>query len=148
MTTSPPPSLAMAAAAVGLASARRRLAAAVGHAARGMWKRKDLTVADEVVMDLLVEALHRMGNIYRPRSGQPAVAAIAVAPPHIAELVAKLEPIATRGVQRGGECKLQQWQRPLLEGVAPQPSAEHGQADGGPRLESKLSADAAVFRPT
>ena len=75
-----------------LVESRRRLAAAVGFAARRLWRRKDLAEEDMVVLDLVVEALDRMGRLYRPREGQPAIAALASAPGQVAQLVDKLAP--------------------------------------------------------
>ena len=93
------PLLGMAGPAEGgveLPELRRRLAAAVGHAARRLWRRPDKEEVDDVVLDLLVEALHRMGRALRPRDGEPARAALAAAPAHIQALVARLEPVAAR----------------------------------------------------
>jgi len=73
-----------------LAAARCRLAGALGAAGRRLWRRKDLEVVDEVVLDLVVEALFRIGNLVRPAGRWAA----ADAPPHIQELVAKLVPVA------------------------------------------------------
>ena len=78
-----------------LAAMREKVAAAVGFAARRMWRRKDLQDKDLVILDLLVEALARLGQLYGPRAGQPAAAALAAAPPRIGELVAKLAPVAS-----------------------------------------------------
>ena len=87
---------APAACGLELPELRRRFAAAVGHAARHLWRRPDREEADDVVLDLLVEALHRMGRASRPREGEPALAALAAAPAHVQALVARLEPVATR----------------------------------------------------
>ena len=53
--------------------------------------------ADIVVLDLLTEALARMGQLYRPAEGQTcATGALADAPPHLVALVGKLSPLARR----------------------------------------------------
>ena len=80
----------------GLAEVRHKLAAAVGFAARKLWRRRDLETEDELILDLLVEALDRMGRLYRPRTAAHAAAALASAPPHVGALVARLEPLASR----------------------------------------------------
>lgn len=74
--------------------ARRKLAAAVGFAARRLWRMPQITPADEIVLDLLVEALARMGQLYRPAEGGQATAALGSAPPHVVELVDRLLPLA------------------------------------------------------
>ena len=82
------------AAALPLPEVRRRLAAAVGFAARRLWRSQGLSDADQVVLDLLVEAFARMGQMYQPSEGAAAAAAIACAPSHIGELVGKLVPLS------------------------------------------------------
>jgi len=84
----------MADAALGLPELRRRLAAAVGHAARRLWRRFDLEFIDTVVLDLLTEALARIGHQYQPRSGRPARLALAAAPRHILDIVGMVLPLA------------------------------------------------------
>ena len=79
-----------------LPEVRRRLAAAVGFAARQLWRMPEIAEEDAVVLDLLVEALARMGQMYRPAAGKQAAAALVEAPPHIAGLVSRLEPLACR----------------------------------------------------
>ena len=49
-----------------LVVARSRLAAGLGAAGRRMWRRSDLTKTDLVVLDLVTEALHRVGECLRP----------------------------------------------------------------------------------
>ena len=41
---------------------RCRIAAQVGYAARRLWRRADLTAADNVILDLLTEALGHLGQ--------------------------------------------------------------------------------------
>ena len=84
-----------------LAELRIRLAAAVGYAARRMWRLAHLPTEDEVILDLLCEALVRMGELYRPREAQPAASALASAPRHIAQLIKQVEPLAVRCAWRG-----------------------------------------------
>jgi len=83
-------------AALSLPEARRRLAAAVGFAARRLWRLPCVEEEDQVVLVLLVEALARMGRLYRPSEGRQAAQALAAAPPQVAALVGKLVPLAAR----------------------------------------------------
>ena len=48
-----------------LADLRFKLASNVGFAARRLWRRTDLEDFDEVILDLLCEALQRIGHNYR-----------------------------------------------------------------------------------
>ena len=82
-----------------LADLRLRLASSVAFAARRLWRRADLEGSDEVVLDLLCEALQRIGHQYRPKEGEPAVQALASAPSHIRELVQSLAEVALPGQQ-------------------------------------------------
>jgi len=75
---------------------RAQLAAAVAFAARRLWRRRDLETADQVILDLLVEALYRLGVLYRPGVGLAAADALASAPRHVRVLVDKLLPVAFR----------------------------------------------------
>ena len=75
---------------------RRSLAAAVGYAARKLWRRKDLEEIAEVVLNLLMEAVQRMGRKYGPSEGLGADQALAQAPRHTQQLVNRIEPIAHR----------------------------------------------------
>ena len=52
-----------------------------------------------VVLDLLVEALARMGQLYNPAAGQPACEALRRAPPHVRALVEQVRPLAERGLE-------------------------------------------------
>ena len=45
---------------------RARLAAALAHVGRRMWRRSDLTQSDKVILDLLSEALQRLGQQLKP----------------------------------------------------------------------------------
>ena len=78
------------------AELHRRLAAAVGFASRRLWRTAELTEDDLVILDLLIEALHRMGRAYRGPAAMRADQALREAPPHVAALVQKIEPIAVR----------------------------------------------------
>ena len=71
-----------------------RLASAIGYAARKLWRRKDLEPVDQVILDLICEALQRIGHSYRPREGEGARQALARAPTHIQELVSSLGNLA------------------------------------------------------
>ena len=57
-------------------------------------RRNGLEQSVVVVLDLLVEALFRLGISYQPGEGEPAVAALEKAPDTVRELVARLIPIA------------------------------------------------------
>ena len=67
---------------------RRAFAAAVAHAATRLWRRKDIEEADQVILDLRLEALVMWGQLYCPEGGgTAAVAAVAVTPEHVRSLV-------------------------------------------------------------
>ena len=75
----------------------RRLVAAVGFAARRLWRRPGkLESGEQVVLDLLAEALARMGLMVGP-VGSQAVAEIASAPTAVRELVHCLLLVAKSG---------------------------------------------------
>ena len=80
---------------VPLVDTRHKLASHVAYAARQLWRRKDLEHADNIVLDLLCEALQRMGHMYRPDEGAPAQKALDHAPSYIKDLVKTLERVAT-----------------------------------------------------
>ena len=80
-----------------LADTRLKLASAIGYAARRLWRRKDLEDVDTIILDLICEALQRIGHSYRPREGDGALQALARAPSHIQELVSSLENLARPG---------------------------------------------------
>ena len=69
--------------------------------------------SDETILDLLVEALYRLGVAYRPGIGRSAVDAIAEAPPFVRELVDQLLPVAWRPHGTVAENELQQ--SPMME---------------------------------
>ena len=77
-----------------LADASAQLASSVGYVSRQMWRRNDLEEVDEIILDLLCEALQRIGHSYRPKEGYTAKQALQKAPTHIQELVATLETLA------------------------------------------------------
>ena len=77
-----------------LTDVRCQLASCVGYASRQLWRRKDLEEIDEIVLDLLCEALQRIGHSYRPKEGMPAQQALKQAPSHIQDLVKSLERVA------------------------------------------------------
>ena len=76
---------------------RCKLAAAVAYAARRLWRDGGRADCDDVVLDLLVEASVRMGEVYQPAQGAPALQALSSAPSHVQELVAKVLPLASSG---------------------------------------------------
>jgi len=75
-----------------LMAARVRLAGAIGAASRKLWRRTDLASSDTVVLDLLIEALVRVGDSIRPH-GAGAVA-LEKAPDHVRRLIDRLVPVA------------------------------------------------------
>ena len=81
-----------------LATARRRLAGAVGAAARMVWRRDDLTCKDEAVLALLCEALVRVGELVRPRALD-----LGDAPGHVQQLFGRLAALAQRPAQKKGD---------------------------------------------
>jgi len=98
-----------------LFAARERLAGALGGAGRRLWRRRDLTAKDEVVLDLVVEALARIGQLVRPRSQVQAEANLAQAPSGLRREVELLVGLARRSV------------------VLPAARAVGGASDGGPQ---------------
>ena len=81
-----------------LADIRMKLASTIGYAARRLWRRKDVEEIDRVILDLICEALQRIGHSYRPKEGEGALRALAQAPSHIKELVSSLENLARPGI--------------------------------------------------
>ena len=77
-----------------LAEHRWKVAASLGYAARRLWRRSDLEEADLVVLDLVCEALSRLGHLLRPKEGQAAVEVLASAPRHYQEVASKLLSLA------------------------------------------------------
>ena len=83
---------------------RARLASALAFAARRLWRRRDLTDADEVILDLVTEALVRLGKLYRPQEGgRTASEALRHAPSHIRDLVERCEAVATAATPPGDQ---------------------------------------------
>ena len=78
-----------------LPDARRKLAAALGYTGRSLWRRDDLEEHDKIVLDLVVEALDRLGRLHRPNENVAATQALRDAPSHVQDLVAKLSNLAT-----------------------------------------------------
>jgi len=143
---------------VDLPDLRRALAAAVAHAARRLWRRSDIEEADEVVLDLLTEALCRWGHLYGPRQGgASAAAAVQSAPQHVRALVSALLPVAARAEATPEMGR----QRPAEDGesfeqqVEPQEelqavgaiAAAQAQGAPGPRRFAVVPADAAAGAP-
>ncbi len=67
----------------------RKTASALGYAGRNLWRRHDLEDQDLVILDLVVEALDRLGRLYRPNENTPAVMAVNAAPSHVQRLLGK-----------------------------------------------------------
>ena len=76
------------------AELHRKLAAAVAFAARRLWRAPCRNIDDQVILDLLVEALHRMGKAYREPVPTCVANCFREAPPHVADLVAELVALA------------------------------------------------------
>ena len=83
-----------------LPDARRRLAGALGFASRKLWRRSDLSEEDNVVVDLVAEALVRLGRLLRPSELRSVEANISHAPSTVREELKLLAAIATpaRGI--------------------------------------------------
>ena len=80
-----------------------KLAAAVGFAARKLWRHPVPLASEElVILDLLVEALARMGNRGGP-SGELAIIEVKSAPQVVQDLVKHLLPVASRAVVSPGQ---------------------------------------------
>ena len=77
------------------ASARCRAASALGAAGRLLWFRKDLSNEHDVVVDLITEALVRIGNQLRPVAKSDVAAALSAAPAHIQDECALLVALAS-----------------------------------------------------
>ena len=75
-----------------LQALRRRLAAAIAFAARRLWRCAHRECGDEVVLDLLAEALARLSQ--QPSASPIAGDALKQAPPRVRNLVKLLLPIA------------------------------------------------------
>ena len=71
------------------------MAGALGAAGRQLWRRKDLEPSDEVVIDLLAEALVRLGQVIRPKGA--GAAALAAAPQQLRKEVELFVALASRG---------------------------------------------------
>ena len=61
------------------------MAGALGATGRRMWRRRDLSDADAVIMDLVAEALQRISLLLRPCARAGPVAALALAPAQVQE---------------------------------------------------------------
>ena len=94
---------------------REKCAAAVAYSARRLWRRRDLTDQDQVVMELLAEALARLGHLLRPQRARSAAEVLAKGPPRVSEMVAALLPLAVPSSSSNGCDKL----------VAPSDDAVH-----------------------
>ena len=68
--------------AIPLKDLRIKTSPSVAYAARRLWRRDDRTEADEIILDLLAEALGRLGKKYRP-CAKTARQAIQAAPTSI-----------------------------------------------------------------
>ena len=119
----------------GMAELRVKLAGAVGFAARRMWRRSELEEADLIVLDLLVEALARMGRLCGPRAGAPAADSLAAAPRHVKELVEKVVPLATRVEGQ------------VVSPATPAAAAVRPRSRTPPKARSRASKEAIVPQP-
>ena len=81
-----------------LVAARWRLSGAIGAASRMLWRRTDLLPQDETVLDLLSEALVRLGELLRP-IGRELAADLDGAPPHVRALLDRFLPLARSDLQ-------------------------------------------------
>lgn len=79
------------------------MAAALGAAARRLWRRSDLGAADKVVLDLVVEALQRLAIELKPAEGLGAPGLVlAAALPDVQVQAQLLASLATRAQQALG----------------------------------------------
>ena len=74
---------------------RARLAAALAHFGRRMWRRSDLTQSDKVILDLLSEALQRLGQQLKPMDA-PLDVIVANALPDVQTSFQLMARVATR----------------------------------------------------
>ena len=81
---------------------RWKLARALGAACRQLWRRNDLSSSDEIVCDLVAEALARVSRQLRGPAGAPARAILECAPPDKKLAVLLLAGIATRQSKKDG----------------------------------------------
>ena len=77
---------------------REALAKSLAVCARRLWRRGDREDLDNIVLDLVVEALHRLGNGIRPKAGKSAAAVVSQAPLRVQELLGVLQPLAARAL--------------------------------------------------
>ena len=94
-----------------VATARAKAAAALGAAGRMLWRRSDLNGQDDVIIDLISEALIRMGKQLRPDAKLAAAAALRSAPAHIqaeCELLAALAGSCPK-VEDGSSTSVSSW---------------------------------------
>ena len=73
---------------------RAKLAASLGYNARRLWRRKDLSTEDLVVLDLICEALARVGHGQRPQAGASPCQTLAAAPSYYRHTAGKLAELA------------------------------------------------------
>ena len=78
--------------------ARLRLAGALGSSCRRLWRRSDLGKDDLVILDLMAEALQRLGKCGRPGHAAHPMVTLAEGPPRIVQQVTLLAALATREV--------------------------------------------------
>ena len=76
--------------------ARRRMAGALGAAGRQLWRRQDIGDTDLLILDLVSEALVRLGAILRPSVGRPAEEVLSEGPGHVWAQARLLADLATR----------------------------------------------------
>ena len=79
-----------------VAGLRCRLASAVAYAARRKWRLPTLSPQDEVVLDILCEALARLGMMVQPKARKSVAESFCEAPARVQQLVSKLETLAIR----------------------------------------------------
>lgn len=76
--------------------ARKRMAGALGAAGRQLWRRQDIGDNDLLILDLVSEALVRLGAILRPSVGRPAEEVLSEGPGHVWAQARLLADLATR----------------------------------------------------
>ena len=129
-----------------LSMARLRMAAALGAAGRRMWRRKDISDSDKIVLDLVVEALHRLSADLQPAGNMTAPdLVLKKAIPDIQLQVQKLVRLAARGHHEG---VLPAAGEPAdAPDIPPPPVEEDGVEDHGVRDDLRMQGGVLVRRP-
>ena len=77
-----------------IARHRSQLAAALAHSARTLWRLKRMDDQDGAILDVLCEALVRLGQAHRLQAGHTPAQIVKLAPPWMAETFHRLGAVA------------------------------------------------------